>query len=389
LADLVSKKAPRGGIKHLYLLDILRGLASLSVVLWHYQHFYFVAPGKLAAGYLRSWEPLYSLLWPFYLYGDDAVALFFVLSGFVFYYTYSTAIPDKLVSPYKFFILRFSRLYPLHFATLIIVAVVQLDASASLGSFIVYPSNNLRNFVLNLFFASDWGFQRGLSFNSPVWSVSVEVLLYGLFFLVTLAMAKKVFPAIAFVIFGFLMTCSPSGSFRDIGLGIYCFFSGGIAFIVFDRFRHSTHLSPCLAAAAIFICNIIIIVILNIIFPRFSNTIFRLFVLIPGCFSSLVLLLATLQLEWSTLGRPVKLIGDITYSTYLLHFPIQLIIIWGAARSGATINFGNPAILLLYVGIVIGLSIPCYYLFELPARSFLRRRLMRPAAATVGSAVSR
>jgi peptidoglycan/LPS O-acetylase OafA/YrhL len=70
--------------KHLHTLDILRGLASLAVVLYHYQHFYYVAPGALAPGFVWSALPLYSLFWPFYQWGFLAVKVFFVLSGFVF-----------------------------------------------------------------------------------------------------------------------------------------------------------------------------------------------------------------------------------------------------------------------------------------------------------------
>lgn len=116
-----------------------------------------------------------------------------------------------------------------------------------------------------------------------------------------------------------------------------------------------------------------------ILLAWFSNTFICLFLLVSGCFPSAVLLLAVLHLKWPELGRPVKLVGDITYSMYLLHFPIQLVIILAIARSGIAVNFDSPAILLLFVGIVIGLSIPCYYLFELPAQSFLRSRLTRAA----------
>jgi len=44
--------------KHLYLLDILRGLASLAIVIWHYQHFFFVAPGEPSETFIRSDQPL-------------------------------------------------------------------------------------------------------------------------------------------------------------------------------------------------------------------------------------------------------------------------------------------------------------------------------------------
>jgi peptidoglycan/LPS O-acetylase OafA/YrhL len=91
------------------MLDILRGLASLAVVLGHYQHFYVIAPGKLAHGFTKSSLPLYSLFWPFYEHAAMAVHMFYVLSGFVFYFIYCDAIRNKKISAYNFAILRFSR----------------------------------------------------------------------------------------------------------------------------------------------------------------------------------------------------------------------------------------------------------------------------------------
>ena len=63
-----------------YLLDILRGLASLTVVVWHYQHFFFIAPETLPLDFDRSQQPFYWILFPFYEQGLRAVQLFFALS---------------------------------------------------------------------------------------------------------------------------------------------------------------------------------------------------------------------------------------------------------------------------------------------------------------------
>lgn len=52
----------------------------------------------------------------------------------------------------------------------------------AIGSYFVYPNNDIKHFLLNLFFASSWSFESGHSFNGPIWSVSVEVLLHALFF---------------------------------------------------------------------------------------------------------------------------------------------------------------------------------------------------------------
>ena len=143
--------------KHLYLLDILRGLASFAVIVWHYQHFFYLKPGKEPAGFDKSIQPLYQILQPVYEYGFVAVPLFFVLSGLIFYFLYYDQIKSRSVSGSECFVLRFSRLCPLHFVTLIYVAIIQMNAQSDLGSFIVYPTNDAWHFLLNIFLVSNWG----------------------------------------------------------------------------------------------------------------------------------------------------------------------------------------------------------------------------------------
>ena len=228
-----------GSLKHLYTLDILRGLASLSIVLWHYQNFFFVAPGELASNFVRSSLPMYFLFWPFYERGPLAVALFFVLSGFVFYFVYCDSVRAKRMSAYEFVVLRLSRLYPLYFVTLIFVAVMQIAAHHATGKFIIYPYNDLYHFVLNLFFASSWGLERGWSFNSPTWSVSVEVVLYAGFFVVASVAGRSLVSALttalAGALAGLFFASQEHGSLAVIGQGFSCFFAGGGAFMVQDR----------------------------------------------------------------------------------------------------------------------------------------------------------
>src|SRR5262249_47299325 len=120
----------------------------------------------------------------FYEQGGKAVSLFFVISGFVFYWLYSRAVASTRIGAQEFALLRFSRLYPLHLATLLIVAALQPLYLSATGSYFIYAYNDAKHFVLNLFFASFWGLQSDQSFNGPSWSISIEILLYAVFFLV-------------------------------------------------------------------------------------------------------------------------------------------------------------------------------------------------------------
>ena len=119
-------------------------------------------------------------------------------------------------------------------------------------------------------------------------------------------------------------------------------------------------------------------------FTDFSSGRLENIVLFGGCFPSLVLFLATIQNFSHGAGRSIRVIGDITYATYLLHFPIQLSAIWITRRYGLALDYTEAIWFAAYLGAVILISVPTYYYFELPAQSYLRRRL-RPAGATGAS----
>ncbi len=64
--------APRESAEHFYSLDVLRGIAALSVVFWHWKHFYFV--GTILPDDLdETRQPLYAMFRVLYNHGDKAV----------------------------------------------------------------------------------------------------------------------------------------------------------------------------------------------------------------------------------------------------------------------------------------------------------------------------
>jgi peptidoglycan/LPS O-acetylase OafA/YrhL len=101
------------------------------------------------------------------------------------------AIASKAITYKEFFVLRFSRLYPLHFFTLLLVLALQAIYFSQKDYFFVYQDNDVLHFIYQLFFASNWGFEKGASFNGPIWSISVEVLIFCFFFLILENISKS------------------------------------------------------------------------------------------------------------------------------------------------------------------------------------------------------
>lgn len=371
--------------KRLYALDVSRGIAALAVVLWHWQHFAYKG-NSLSQQFIRENQPLYDLLRLFYEKGGMGVQYFFLLSGFIFFWLYSASIKNKQTSAWEFGIHRFSRLYPLHFITLIAVAILQFLYISHENISFVYPFNDVYHFFLNLGFASKWGFENGWSFNAPIWSVSIEVLLYFVFFLVALLRQGGWLFCLSVSVLSFVLSSVISHSILG---GLSMFFLGGLVFhltiLVSDKYK--ILITP-IYFLTIFSWSCVII---NYYAFDLSNIIlgagilgkifligFPLYILFPLT----VLSLALIEIDRGPLLKPVSWIGNITYSSYLLHFPLQLL--FGIAVSFGILDFNfylNPIYLVIYFMILIPMSYMTFIKFERPIQRVIRNKLISQKSA--------
>lgn len=200
-----------------YSLDVLRGLAALSVVLWHWQHFFYVAGRPV--NFRTENQPFFEYLSLFYLHGSLAVELFFSISGFVFFWLYAIPIQEKKEKLASFFIKRFSRLYPLYILTFIVVAFLQIIYFKVNNYYFVYQLNDWYHAALNILMIPAWGFEQGYSFNGPVWSVSIEILMYSMFFMVCKTKTTRILSILISIITGLIiLNLNPK-----ISMGLICF----------------------------------------------------------------------------------------------------------------------------------------------------------------------
>lgn len=349
-------------------LDFARGVASLAVVIWHWQHFAFIG-GYAPQGFAFENQPFFGLLQPFYQKtATIAVPFFFTLSGFVFFWLYLAKIADRTCQAKEFILYRFARLYPLHFATLCLVTVLQAIYFRVNGTWFVIQFNDFYHWLLNLFFISSWGPQTGHSFNGPVWSVSIEVGLYILFFLFARFAPANILTTLLIII-----TCDCARRLRLHAIwpeAIECFFIGGLCFLIIERYlnskrRPSTELALLVAT---------IVGWLSFLYwPEGRDLIDRwgltFYLLLPGAILSLVLL----EIRGFVVSPKLAWVGDTTYATYLLHFPLELVFILVAQRLGTAENlvFSKPAF-LLFMTILFAISVITYQYFERPAQHLIR-----------------
>jgi peptidoglycan/LPS O-acetylase OafA/YrhL len=116
LSKQIVCQIPPSGASKLLGLELLRLASAMAVLVYHYNHFPKI-PAAVAIA--RNNIPFYEWLWPLYDYGQFGVQFFWGISGYIFFWKYGEAIHARAISAKHFFWLRFSRLYPLHLATLL------------------------------------------------------------------------------------------------------------------------------------------------------------------------------------------------------------------------------------------------------------------------------
>ena len=378
---------------YFYSLDILRGIASLAVVFWHWQHFFFVRGS--AVNFNLYEQPLFPIFKHLYLSGWRAVDIFFCLSGFIFFFLYTKKIEDHKMPADKFMFLRFSRLYPLHVFTLFLVIGLQYLFYKNFAYYFVYQNDDIFHFLLQLLMASNWGFEKNFSFNGPIWSVSVEILCYALFYFLSFYRINRFIIILTFVFFLTYLLHKHGES--HIYRGLLCFFVGGVYFKFFSAFVRSK-IKYNKAVVAVFIALLLWIVVPIIharggefytaycskigsgylIFPGKSILGYAAFILSKFSYELIlfpwtIITLALLEMYSIKPSKSFAFLGHISYSSYLLHFPLQIIFVLSTSYFLIDRDFFySPVSLILFFLCLIPLSLLSYKFFESPIQRYLR-----------------
>lgn len=354
-------------VQRFFWVDAVRGIAALTIVVFHYHHFY------LADAYARKTIPNIEdfpygdILAPLYgPFAANAVELFWLISGFVFAHVY---LPRR-TSAWSFGVARFARLYPMHFVMLLYVAGLQLASLQLAGHWQVYGNNDLRHFVLQLFMASNWNnWSFGLSFNGPIWSVSLEIIVYGMFF-VSLFLLRRA-PFILSLIL--CAVCWGWVAFEPVELPfirITVFTCAGYFFLgslLYAARPHKTvaRASFCALAGVI---GIVIGVLVDVEDLAIS-----------GVAVAVVSIAAGLDRVAPVTGSKLKSLGAISYSLYLVHVPLQMTVLLAADLAfDGTRSFADSDLTLpIYVVVSLVLAYGANRWLEVPVGRAIREGLLR------------
>ncbi|MEO1747636.1 MAG: acyltransferase [Pseudomonadota bacterium] len=336
-------------------VDSLRGLAALAVLFWHYQHFYLLVPDAMISAEQSLRQPGYAYFSFLYEKGSYAVHLFWMLSGFIFAHVY---LNKSDIDIGDFARRRFARIFPLHYATLIAVVLLQALSYAMFGQHQIYDHNDLHHFVLNLFGASHWGWERGLSFNGPFWSVSVELWAYAAFILMFPALRRFPLLAPVFTILSYYL-------WLYVGIALtqcLAYFATGLAIWTFligpQRIR--------------FLTNPAMIALYVPIFYAAAQTELEGGIATIIAAAALLSIAVTIDESFKPAWRLGRYLGEVSYTVYLVHTPIQIAFLILVDTMGwSRAIFDSPIALIAFFACTFALATVVHSRFEKPMRRYL------------------
>lgn len=366
ISKWIHNQMQRGHNK-LHFIELLRFISAFSVLIWHYQHF-FIGQGLPVSRIILSKQPFYEILEIFYIYGFYGVQVFWIISGFIFFYKYQDIVHSRGISLKNFLILRFSRIYPLHFITLIYVLLFQAIYFYLNSTYYIYKDNDIPHFIAQLFLASDWGFMRGESFNGPIWSISAEVLVYGFFYFI--AYNIRGYFIVNILIISICVVTRYLGYANQIINCLTFFYIGGLSAIAWRYTNAVKQKNAFMLAIYILIIETLFIYFTKLYEHKYFPIIF-LITYIP-----IILFMAAFPTRLSArIKNLMEILGNITYSSYLLQFPLQLTIVIFYIFNGANVPFESNTFFLSYISVTLFLAYYIYNIFEVPSQMVIRKKL--------------
>jgi peptidoglycan/LPS O-acetylase OafA/YrhL len=273
---------------------------------------------------------------------------------------------------------------------------MQLAFHRATGNWFIFDANDWPHFVKSALLVQQWLPPDELqSFNGPDWAVSIEVLLYIVFFAAVRFGLRGPVGAVCFAIVGVVVFFWEG----QIGRGITGFFWGGATYYAVRAVASTPRaktIALVVAAAATLVWAIgIADIYLGFIQSAFDSApapLARFFFgheypifLLAFILVVVPLTLAALALHEELFGGAwarFTLLGDISYSTYMIHFPMQLALALLALRLGwMPADFMHGWVMIAFYVALIGLGTLSYTCFERPVQQLIRRRINRTVIA--------
>lgn len=297
-------------------LDLVRFLAATMVFITHASY------DRFTSGWLNGLSG----------FGNDAVMVFFVLSGYVIAY-----VTDKKENNYKvYFLARFARLWSVVVPALVLT--VTLDYIGSRIDYSVYagwwfrPDDPFWRILANLFFVNELWFASIRPFsNGPFWSIGYEfwyyvafaALIFGrskwrwvLFVLCAVVMGPKILLLMPIWLIG-VLTYEKSKNLQSSSVLGWLLILGSIAgYVAYRHFEINKYL---LSETALVLGPDIV---KDLVWSGDFIGNHVVGILVAAQFIGIIMVSRQLDSVLRILEKPIRFLASYTFSIYLLHYPL-------------------------------------------------------------------
>lgn len=330
---------PQKPTKRLSVLDALRGIAALSVVLFHFTYGYDNGVKELSDNHF------------YFRYGYLGVQLFFMISGFVILMTL-----EKMKDSKSFVVSRFSRLYPAYWSALLLTVLITTAFAAPFQKGIYSVKQVLVNFSMVQYW---FGIK---DVDGSYWTLAVEFCFYVWMWFIFKARKLQYIQWFAFTWIGlsfiFHAFSIPYGKFIKAALILQHapLFAAGIGFFLLSSRKRTVDRYFLILAS--FCCEVFLL--------QKNNTTLIPYIVIT-CFYLIFYLFINKKLEF--LSNVLFLfLGNISYSLYLIHQNVGMTIIYWVKQISDT--------QILYIPVaMLGVFALAYFItkyIERPAMKWIR-----------------
>ena len=340
-------------------LDFLRFAACIGILFLHFSN-YFCPDGVFFGNYLIDAESDNNIG----INMNVMVEIFFALSGYLLYY--HTPKGKDLPSLRSFILPKLIRIIPM------------LTVGTILWTIAAYCiANSGNNHGLNITYPYLWGIISsclGLEYSGffiPAdifregWYLDVLIECYFLYYIIIkttrrFGINEKLIVFFAILLGAFIFDCETGflSSFMLVGRGLEAFFSGVlVATLNRDHAGNKLCIYCLIPLIAYLICLLLCPLLLS-----FGKTHLINLLITPCLITILTSSTADIIFRW----KGWRMLGQISYSTYILHIPAILFIFVITDKMAIIIDYAHEVILFSFICISIIIGFAAYYLIERP-----------------------
>jgi peptidoglycan/LPS O-acetylase OafA/YrhL len=361
--------------KELHSINLLRGIASFAVVLFHVRQFLWIGLNDLQIkSDISFWDKFASWFSLPTFFGGSGVTLFFLISGFCIMLPYNSENKKKFNFK-EYFTRRFFRIYPPYFVAIVFTLVIEL---------ILYNFNlgvvSDKTTYFNVIFMIQNYTTGGLHSNGALWSLPIEMELYLMFPLVLIIIRKLNLKTLLFVsgacsIIALVLQLKGMQFLNQnfvINWLLWC--SGAV---LAELYLSSKLKKPyrIVNFLGLFFLGIAMLGAIKQVEPSLLTYLYGIFFFI--LLWNLLVFDEVLFGRLSTnVIRGITFLGNISYSLYLIHYPFFILCgsIWFKYYGEKPVNYFIPVFFSL-------LTLPLAWLFykfiELPTHKLAKRVALR------------